>query len=167
MIIKKLIGTDANQVPMNRDLGSMAFQDAENPRTNQLTVTQQIYGTATGKFISLGNSNWTPILRTTATIVGIRFEVVSGHNSGIYYYTANSSTYTYNVANGTTENVIVGAGGIGEISIRRVKDSTGAATTYSGDGEWEYQIQRNTSYTTGVYINIMGGQSYPTTRWLI
>jgi hypothetical protein len=28
MTIKRLIGTDANQVPLNRDLGTMAYQDA-------------------------------------------------------------------------------------------------------------------------------------------
>ena len=35
----KLIGTDPNQVPTNADLGTMAYQDAENPRLNNVVIS--------------------------------------------------------------------------------------------------------------------------------
>ncbi|MDO9106145.1 MAG: hypothetical protein Q7U57_14420 [Methylovulum sp.] len=39
-----LIGTDPNQLPTNGDLGTMAFQDADNYNTNKLSasVTPQL-----------------------------------------------------------------------------------------------------------------------------
>jgi len=44
MTIKKLIGTDPNQIPLNRDLGSMAYQDYDNFSVSNNTLGLFGYG---------------------------------------------------------------------------------------------------------------------------
>ena len=70
MPTKKLIGTDKNQVPLNRDLGSMAWQDANNVGVNgnytqnqttvqSSTVTNQITGNSNAQ----GTATWRTVVR--------------------------------------------------------------------------------------------------------
>jgi hypothetical protein len=75
MPIKKLIGTDKNQVPLNRDLGSMAWQDASNVGVNgnytqnqtavqSSTVASQIIGNANGQ----GTATWRTVVRQISVV---------------------------------------------------------------------------------------------------
>lgn len=62
MTIKKLIGSDPNQVPMNKDLGSMAYASAENG----FTVGGDVY-TVTGGSIM---GEWTYVQYNAGQDVG-------------------------------------------------------------------------------------------------
>jgi hypothetical protein len=70
MTIKRLIGTDPNQVPLNRDLGSMAYQDSNNIAiANSLLINTPL----TGHVGQFSNATPTALLAYTPApvVVGV------------------------------------------------------------------------------------------------
>lgn len=94
MTIKKLIGSDPNQVPMNRDLGSMAYQDA----ANFLQVYKEAnYSTYTA------NTNITPFSNLPN---GHYLLCISG--LGTYHYNGITAISTYDSADFGINNITAG-----------------------------------------------------------
>jgi len=132
--IKDLSG---NIIKVNQNIGK------NNPIVNTATIVR----------IDSLSSEWETVCELNATQVGFRFEITTGHNSAIYSDVINSSTYTYNVDDGTEYILRDGSTNPGDFSFRR----------YVTGGRNYFQIKRNSNYGTVANIRIFSLDNYTST----
>lgn len=101
-----------------------------------------------GTLVELGSNaqnTWQTIATGQGQSTGLRIEVISGHNSGIYYYSGQETTYTYNIANGTVRTLWTGSG-TGGCSCRLVVNGSPES--------WSLQLTPTSNYGTNAYVFI-------------
>ena len=120
MAIKKLIGTDKNQVPLNRDLGNLAYQDSSAVNiTGGIAVLTSVSSTNfTGALT--GNASTATTLQTARTI----------STTGDVTYTSGSFNGSANVT-GTATLASVGTAGTYTKVTTDIKGRVTSGTTLS------------------------------------
>ena len=101
-----------------------------------------------GMLIELGanaSGTWQTIATGQGQSTGLRIEAISGHNSGIYYYSGQETTYTYAIANGTIRTLWTGSG-TGGCSCRMVVNGSPES--------WSLQLAATSNFGTNVYVFI-------------
>ena len=121
----------------------------------------QMAVSAAGKSFGITDGNWLTIGRLYNAQGGpLTIEVNVGHNSYGTYHSFTNDTYAYNVSVDTVVSIGTTADGSGSsygASLRKVKKVGGDYS--SGDGGWEYQIQRNQAYSMTVFVRVIGALS--------
>jgi len=111
-------------------------------------------GSVRGVSINISGSEsgtWYTVAIGNAQTTGLRIESISGHNSSIFNYSGNVSTYLYQVATDTIRTVYDGTTNGGAHSCRLVANPTGA------NGLWYLQVKINSSLGTEIMIYIGAG----------
>ena len=116
----------------------------------------QILGGVAGNNFGLSDSNWNTFGRLKNAQGGpIRIVLTCGHNSYGSSAEILNDTYAYGVSAGTVVNIGSSSPtNTYHVSLRKVKRVGGDYA--SGDGGWEYQIQRQNAYTFTVFMTVMG-----------
>jgi hypothetical protein len=92
MATRKLIGTDPDQVPVNGDLGTLAFQDSESVRVTNLRVDGDL--TVAGAQALSGNITLGDASGDTVTINAGTTTLTQGTANGVLYLNGSKKDYT-------------------------------------------------------------------------
>jgi hypothetical protein len=137
MTIKRLIGTDANQVPLNRDLGTMAYQDV---------------ATFAGPAFSAYASSSTTVANSAARKVGFQTKVFDTHG---YYDNTTNYRFTPLVPGiyQVNANVSTSSGIAGTAWFQTLIYKNGGALTAGTSGYWTGTVWGASSTSDLVYLN--------------
>jgi hypothetical protein len=111
MTIKRLIGPDPNQISLNRDLGTMAFQDSNNVGIGNSLLINTPPTAHVGQF---SNSTptallaWTPGIAGSATLAGIGLWAMSQTTTIVSGGTVDVFRFLDSQGNVMTSNFVAG-----------------------------------------------------------